>query len=872
MNVSAGEAAIDIHANDITLDCNGSTIINNAHTGTGLLNDNSTNTNVTVTNCTIVDYNMGIEVHTGGGLIITESNVSSCLYGLWADSTTGADTINISSTTFESSATTGIQIDAASYINLTSNTITDAPVNLYRINNSLLNLNTINNSGNLYDGLFLHGCNDNTIDALVAEYNQYGIRLYGNSTGNTITNCKLTDNYKWGLYVQDLDSCSNSIDITNVAGDSGGNPIYFYNDTTGLNVNTITSGELLLCNVNDSTFQSFDMDDSDGALIIGNNITFTLSNISNAYIAISTFNTVTLTAFSNDITIANVTANASKCIAISHAYGNDMLIQNTTINNTLDQCIGSDTSYAIYEEGVDGVIQDNAIINSGNISMFLYYDLVGTNLGAENTRVINNNISNGNNSGVYIFAGKNITVENNTINTVNNALDLADAGILLLFANDTTQIYNNTVIAADGIGIYDTIGTATNISSNTVQNTNNIGDAFGILVITSVNTTIEDNTVYDTSGTSNVTFGIAITDTNPATIENNILYGNDEGSSSLCGGIFVQAANATITNNTIYNDLNTSCTNPIGIHYIYDDPDQVTLSSNTINCSANNESYGIFAQGYDGNDVTTLLSSGTTIRNADFALAADDGNLTFTNLTISNSGVYDVMSGRIGSNNSNITVINIGVNTTKLNVTGTGSITVQYYARAYVTSGGANISGASVVMKNTNSVTAWTKTTAATGYTSYGAVTAYLQDATTGTSYNNFEATADKSGYDTSTGISELNYSVDTISVTLTARAGASGGSSTEDATCEEEGYTCCDECAGNDTLSYYCSGEKVCCEACLTLLDEEEKNDSVTRDEDFTDFTLTASNWLIYVILAVILVAGAVALVIFWPRLKRIF
>jgi parallel beta-helix repeat protein len=175
---------IDIQANNVLLDCAGYSLTHNNSAGSIGIAGNGTNIlfsplrNVTIQNCSVSNYSIGIALNvTDGGKL--ENNVLT------------------------SNTDAGIKFVDTRNINLTNN---DAEFNtMYGIYSASQSNNFTNNIANLngIDGIYIHG-EGNTVDNNNASLNgQYGIYLesYNPFAMNYITNNNASYNNETGIYL-----------------------------------------------------------------------------------------------------------------------------------------------------------------------------------------------------------------------------------------------------------------------------------------------------------------------------------------------------------------------------------------------------------------------------------------------------------------------------------------------------------------------------------------------------------------------------------------------------------------------------------------------------------------------------------------------
>jgi len=484
---------------------------------------------------------------------------------------------------------------------------------------------------------------------------------------------------------------------------------------------------------------------------------------------------------STDGTIFNNTITTTGNLSLVDAMGGIFLEVNTSNINVSSNTITTSglTATGIFVWGNSSLIDLNIITTSGNYSDGVYMD------NSERMNLTNNNITTTGNYSQAIYAKMDsdyAIIYNNLINTTginsegiylyscsdsnisnNNLTEVGSYGIVLNTTNNSL-VYSNTITNATDYGIYDYISSSSNISSNNISKTVSTTDAFGIISENSTSEYINSNILYDNDN-------------------------RDSGAGTFCGGIEILYSNVTIYSNTIYGDTNESYEYPVGI-FIYSDSGEnsITLNNNIINSSVGNNSVGIFWLNENGLGTSNISGIGNIIRNSDTCVYAEYGAFVFSGATFSDCGDYDTAVSSKNylapfNYNTTLTLINVSLNISKLNVTAYSNISLQEYVRAYVNSTTANLSDATVTLVNNNSAEQqWQKTTT-NGYTSYGGATYHFYNGT-GYNYSLMTATATKSGY-TSNSASLVIGEQSTINITLTATSStdddddSTGGSTT---------------------------------------------------------------------------------------------
>jgi len=175
---SSTTPCINISANNIIFDCKHHTIDGNDTTEYGIYvyRDSSTNTNITIKNCVVTDWN-------AGGICLDNAN-SNIITNITANSNHNGLHI--------------LHSDSNSLFNITSNSNSAAGLYLYGSSdyNNLTNITTDYNSY----GLYFYSSDSNNLTDITSNSNTYGLYLYS-SDFNIIKDSKLQDNSYCGIYL-----------------------------------------------------------------------------------------------------------------------------------------------------------------------------------------------------------------------------------------------------------------------------------------------------------------------------------------------------------------------------------------------------------------------------------------------------------------------------------------------------------------------------------------------------------------------------------------------------------------------------------------------------------------------------------------------
>jgi parallel beta-helix repeat protein len=206
----------------------GTTVIDG--TGTGIVVYVIAN-NITLSNFTIQNGQLGIWLRYSGNNVLTGNTVSENSYGLhlW-----GSDD-NILTNNIISNNSYGLHLWGSDDNILTNNIISNNSYGfyLYVSNNNTLTSNTaLNNS----HGIYLESSSNNVLSDNTISNNDDGIHLY-HSSNNILTGNTATDNSQYGIYVGDSD---NNVFSGNTALNNSHGIYVFYSSNNILTGNTAT--------------------------------------------------------------------------------------------------------------------------------------------------------------------------------------------------------------------------------------------------------------------------------------------------------------------------------------------------------------------------------------------------------------------------------------------------------------------------------------------------------------------------------------------------------------------------------------------------------------------------------------------------------
>jgi len=337
LNDSAADGLIQIGASDVTLDCNGSTIVGNG-SGIGIQNNNQDN--ITIQGCKIVAYEYNIRFGGGSnyGLIQNNHIENYTNHGiLFSSSPYNTAKLNNITETKNDNTRYAIRSYRSSYLNISYNRMLDGAVGFACSEANYINFNNnyINNTGK--EGVISSMCNYSQYQNNQIEYtNLTGIRISGGlntiidnnnlstisraAIGSSCQNCNISNN-------KILDSQHGGITLLNINTDFIGN-------------NTKIYGNYI------SGYSSNDLESHGGITIgVGNKIEI--------------YNNL----------IFNLTSDNPYCTGIKLYGSNENLSNNYIFNNTINF-----TSYCIWQSGINITWESNKIANCNNTYIFIDAD------------------------------------------------------------------------------------------------------------------------------------------------------------------------------------------------------------------------------------------------------------------------------------------------------------------------------------------------------------------------------------------------------------------------------------------------------------------------------------------------------------------
>jgi|GEM_PF-4317501 len=439
-----------------------------------------------------------------------------------------------------------------------------------------------------------------------------------NSTNNSIHNNQITNN-NGGIYLSyspnnsifgnDISAnavaalamnfgCNNSIDTTNLAGDTG-EPLLYLHDASGLIIqNNASLGQLVLCNVTHSIVRNITMTGDDGILLhLSNNNSLYNNSVFNAR---------------NGFTLSqSYYNNVSNNTAIGNYNGFYLLL--SRYNNLTNNSANFGTNgMALSQSRYNNISYNNLTNNAPGLSI----TLAGEPINCQNTIELSNMGGQSGDPVLYKHDTSGILIENN------------DTLSLILLCNvHNSRIRNITMTDDDGIH--------TVWSNNNTINDNHISGGLNSAI--SVRESSINNTVANNSISYNGAVGISVAyDSLEASIVNNTISNQ---TTSIAIYIWASADHATVVDNTVYN-----CSGGVTLNSV----SHVLVSDNDLDGTERGivASASVSQANISGNSISAVLQG---VRIA----YSSDINLTGNNISGADQGVYltSASSNMIYSNN-----------------------------------------------------------------------------------------------------------------------------------------------------------------------------------------------------------------------------
>jgi parallel beta-helix repeat protein len=329
------------------------------------------------------------------------------------------------------------------FVNITNFTILNGwdGINLYSSSNSVISNNNI--SSNLR-AIFIDTSSNIAITNNDISFNNWSGIYLSKSLNNVITDNKFEDNgiFLWGDNVSHFDT--HTIPVNNIV---NGEPLYYYKHTTGLNIDGISVGELILVNCTSMNINNLHINNTDIGLELAysTEINITNNNFS------SNSKGIYLYSSSNN-SINNNIIPLNKEESYNHGIYLFLSSHNSITNNIILN----------WTRGINIRKSSNNVISNNNVSMNHVFGIIISEF-SNNTIISNNTILKNGHPGICIDDSSNISI------TGNNVSENSDYGIEIADSTNNkiadNKIQNNSFA---GIFIWDTINH--NLTNNVLTN------------------------------------------------------------------------------------------------------------------------------------------------------------------------------------------------------------------------------------------------------------------------------------------------------------------------------------------------------------------------------------------------------------------
>jgi parallel beta-helix repeat protein len=316
-------------------------------------------------------------------------------------------------------------------------------------NNTLISYNRITLTGSY--GIYLDSSSNNKLIQNNLLSNTVGIHV-GSSFNNLIANNEISSHipgiHLWmssnniiksniftnnGIYIEGYElSNYNSHEITDNF--VNGKPLYYYKNSSGINLDGIPVGQLIIANCSDFYLKNLQINNTDMGIEVAYSTNFSVitNNVSNNHWGIYLYSShrgkiENNFVFNNSmgIYIRSSSNNTIDENYVSSNRGNGLLLTSSSKDNLVANNILIFNYFGI---NLASSLSNNTILNN-HISNS--YNGVFMSSSANNNKLLNNDILSSNNYGIYISSGTydNIIYHNNFINNKNQAYDGTNKGI-----------------------------------------------------------------------------------------------------------------------------------------------------------------------------------------------------------------------------------------------------------------------------------------------------------------------------------------------------------------------------------------------------------------------------------------------------------
>jgi parallel beta-helix repeat protein len=458
-----------------------------------------------------------------------------------------------------------------------NNEITDNNIfsNINAITLELSSLNTIigNNISNNRQGIYIQSSSNNNISSnTILSNNGWGVWL-ASSWNNTLFNNIFIDDGLIILGDQLSHFNSHTIPISN---NVNGKPLYYYKDTSSVNIVGIPVGQLFIINSTNFYVSNLQIESTDLGIEIAysNNINLIDNDLLNNSNGIRIY-------FSSNINITGNNVPSIGSIGIFlHSSNNNILTNNKVFSSP-------------FSNGIRLEYSSNNIITGNDVSGCV----VGIYLldFSINNSVSGNNVSsNAGGIGLSKSSYNKISYNNVSYNSI---------GLKCLPSSNNNIIISNNISLNNIYGVYIEPSFNNNITNNYIFNNGNPANGGGIYLESLSNSYIINNNI-----SSNSWYGIYLDSSSYNNFTGNIILNNDYG-------LYLSSSNLNhiISNDISMNNidgifLGSSSNNNFANNHISDNLEGINVSSSSNNNNiianiASNNDYGIYIGGSIDNNI-----------------------------------------------------------------------------------------------------------------------------------------------------------------------------------------------------------------------------------------------------------------------------
>lgn len=492
---SGATACVKFATSDIELNCAGYSVLESGASGLNwaFASNNTELQNITIKNCMIQNYEVGINLLNTTHTILFNNTLLSTAYSQ-------------------------ILLNTISNANVSTNTLTSSSsqraISVQNGDNNTVENNVVSGGG--YSGIFLyHNTNSSVINNSLTTFNNYGIEI---DTAD------------------DIDIQLNTISATTI------DAIYATTLTNGTILNNSLSSASYSMSLSGSlnvliSNNTFLITDNNGPRFDNaNNVTFTTNNLT----ATATGGIGTWFVSSTNSLFTSNLVNGFGYYALAIEGSSYINVTNNTINNTgAGNGIGIITSSSYVnatnntvsnaQYGIYLLTSDYSIVFNNSLDDNIY----GVYANANNNLIDRNTITNSV-SGIYLTGTTNNVIQNNLVR------DMSDTCIFVQTSTNTIT-HDNSVYTCN-FGIY-----YSNSANGIVANNSASSSTYGFYSISSLGSS--DNKIVQNNIGFNNQYGIHIQYT-----DNDLIFNNSFFNNSVIGISAQDSRNLTIRGNQIYNN------------------------------------------------------------------------------------------------------------------------------------------------------------------------------------------------------------------------------------------------------------------------------------------------------------------------------